>query len=1109
MYPGGNYQLLIEKIDVFIRRYYINKLLRGLIFWGAVLFTGYIVATLSEYLGHFTAFFRTLIFYSFILLNLVIIARLVLPPLLAYLKLGNTISHQQAAEIIGQHFSEVQDKLLNTLQLKALVSQNPQHSQLIEASIDQKIETLRPVRFPTAVNLRENVKQLKWVVIPVTLILLLAIIAPAILTEGTRRLIKHNQYFAPVAPFKFVVLNGKLSATQGDDFKLDIKLKGDQLPTSLYIETDDHTFKLEKHGVSSFSYQFTNLQKNTTFRLSGGGFTSDKYLVVINARPSLLHFDAALTYPAYLHKRNETISNAGDLNIPAGTVVNWKLHTQHADQLLLEVNGRRHQLDPSADDEFNYSERIVKPSAYLLKPLSKQVSHTDSASYQINVIADEMPVINAVEKEDSVSMKALYFNGKIQDDHGFSSLRFHYTVKSADQKSKAISYSQPVKADLGRTESDFFYFWNIKDLKAQPGDHISYYFEVADNDAVAGPKTARTPERELDMPTEQQIATELNNGTQQVKQKMESAAKLAAQLEREAQRLNQNLLNKSSLSFDEKKQVEDLLQKRKDLDALVKEVQDDNKKNSYNRQQNQKQSPQVTEMQNQMDKLLQDLLDPQTKEMLQQLQQLLQQEQKDATRDELSKMQTDNKSLKKELDRMLELYKKMEFDQKMNQNINQLDQLADQQQKLADQAQQQGANKQDLQQQQDKIKQDFQDVKKSLDELKKSAEQMENQPKMDDTAKDEQQIDQQMDKSAEELSKNDMKKASKSQQSAAQQMQQLGRKLKKDSEDQQGDEESVNAQQLRELLKSLVNSSFQQEKLMQTFKATNPSDPNYVAYSQQQKDIKDNLKTAEDTLYSLSKRVPQIQSTVNQEISSINDHISKAIDNLGDRRTAEANKNQQYAMTAMNNLALMLNEVLDQLQNAMKNAKGGKGKQKQSMAQLSQMQQQLNNNMQKMREQMQQGNKGQSAQQGQQGQSEQLARMARQQQMIRQALEQYNRNELKDGKNGAGNLDKIAKQMEQTENDLVNRRISEESLKRQQQIQTRLLEAEKAEQEREQDKQRQSQAGKDTPPGYIKALQDYQQLKVKQTEQLKTVSPELNLYYKQKVKKYFDQLNGK
>jgi flagellar motility protein MotE (MotC chaperone) len=69
---------------------------------------------------------------------------------------------------------------------------------------------------------------------------------------------------------------------------------------------------------------------------------------------------------------------------------------------------------------------------------------------------------------------------------------------------------------------------------------------------------------------------------------------------------------------------------------------------------------------------------------LQNLQRLLNEQQKDATRDELSKMQMDNKSLKKELDRMLELYKKLEFDQKLNQSIDQLNKLADKEQKLSE-----------------------------------------------------------------------------------------------------------------------------------------------------------------------------------------------------------------------------------------------------------------------------------------------------------------------------------------------------------------------------------------------------------------------------------------
>jgi hypothetical protein len=1108
MRSSENYELLIGKIDTFIRKYYFNNLLRGLIFLGAGLFSAYVVITVSEYYGNFNTAFRTFLFYFFILLNLGLITWLIIPSLLAWFKLGKTITHDQAAEIIGKHFADISDKLLNTLQLKKLADNNLQHRELIEASIDQKIETLKPVSFPSAINIRENTKYLKWIIFPAAVICIIALAAPSILTESTKRLIRHNEYFAPVAPFKFIVLNQSLSVVQGDDLKLDLKLEGNKLPADVYIETANNTFKLDKENISRFHYLFSNLQKNTSFRLSGNGFSSTPYEIKVNLKPSLLHFDVELNYPAYLHKKNEQLLNAGDLTIPAGTSVKWQLHTQNATGILFDINNNHYNAVSLGQDIFEHTEKIYKNAVYKISPQNASVSRGDSASYRINVIADEMPAITVNEKNDSISSKALYFDGKIQDDHGFSSLTFNYKIGQPGNKGAEHTITKAVKADLSKTQADFFYFWDMKELGVKPGDQVSYYFEVADNDGVSGPKRVRSPERTLNIPDQKELNEQLNNGTQVVKQKMQDAIKIAGQVERDAQKLNELLLNKNSLSFDEKKQIDDLLQKKKELDDLVKDIQAENKKNLYNRQENEQQNKDLIEKQKEIENLFNNVLDQKTQDMLKKLQALMDQEQKDATRDQLSKMQMDNKSLKKELDRILELYKKLEFDQKLNQNINQLNTLADKQQKLADETKQPNADPHALQQEQQKIQQDFQDVKKSLDDLQKLNEGAEQKSNFENPKNEEQKIDQQMSQSTEALQKNNKSKAADSQKETSKQMQQMASKMEQQNQDGEESQNNVDAQQLRELLKSLVNSSFDQEKVMETLKNTNPSDPNYIILAQKQKDIKDNLKTAEDSLYALSRRVPQIQSTVNQEVASINSHIDQSLENISDRRTAEASRNQQYSMTSMNNLALLLNEALEQMQNSMKNGKSGKGKSKQpSLSQLNKMQQQLNQNMQQMRDQMQkQGNMSQSQRSGM---SEQLAKMARQQQMIRQALQEINKEENKDGTGGLGNLDKISKQMEQTENDIVNRRITDEVLKRQQQIQTRMLEAEKAEQQREQDQQRESNAGKDMPPGYIKALQDYQKTKEKQTEQIKTVSPALNLYYKLKIKSYFDQLNAK
>ena len=134
--------------------------------------------------------------------------------------------------------------------------------------------------------------------------------------------------------------------------------------------------------------------------------------------------------------------------------------------------------------------------------------------------------------------------------------------------------------------------------------------------------------------------------------------------------------------------------------------------------------------------------------------------------------------------------------------------------------------------------------------------------------------------------------------------------------------------------------------------------------------------------------------------------------------------------------------------------------------------------------------------------------MAREQQLIRQEMQQINRELNKDGKSGLGNLDKLMKEMEQTETDLVNKKIYQETIDRQQEILTKLLEADKAEREREQDNQRESKQGFDRPSNYNDFMKEFRDIKQKETQLFKTVPASLNSFYKIKVGDYFKFLNS-
>lgn len=1099
---GSNYDILIAKINEFIQKFYLNKLLRGAIYALATLLALYLFLFLLVYYANPGIGLKTTLFFSALVIAAGIIGWMVVRPAMSYFKLSKNLSIEQAAVLIGNHFFTVKDKLLNTLQLKALAEQYPDSNQLIMAGIDQKIVALKPIPFTNAIRLNENRKYIKYFLLPLSAIILIGIIAPAILKEGTSSFIQYDKEILPKAPFKFELLNNKLVYSQGDDVTIKLKMTGDKIPQEVYLSDGANTYKLDKVNNTRFNFTFKNVQTHKKISFSAGGFNSPTYLIDVKSRPAILDITAILQYPAYLNKKEERTSQTGDLLLPEGTKISWQLKTENAAALDFSLGNTLHRLS-SKNNNFSFNAIILNDVAYKITPKNTFVGSRDSLVHQINVIKDQFPTISVTESPDSLSSKTLYFTGNIADDHGFSVLNFRYHIKENGQLKSTVTKSIPVKKN--QLENKFFFIWNLNEPIIKPGQVLEYFFEVSDNDGVNGPKAVKSDINTLDVPTPQQVAEKLDQGSAVLKQKMETAIKLASAVEKEAKKLGETLLDKKQLSFDDKKLVEQLLDKQKQLEEAVKEIKSINEKNTLEKEENNTLKKELAEKQQQIDNLFNKVLDEKTKSLLEKLQRLMDINNKEQTQNELSKMQVDNKSLKNELDRILELYKQLEFEQNLENSLDRLNDLAKQQQDLAKKSSEKNSAAKDLKQEQQKLSKSFDDLKKELEKLDEKNLQLERPNNFKNPEKEANAIKEQQRESEEQLDQQDKKEAADSQQKAGEQMEQLAKKMREMHAESEETESKINARDLRQLLENLLNTSFDQEKVMLNLKNMNSSDPLYTTNVQKQRSIKDNMKTIADSLFSLSKRVPQIETTVNEELQKINFNIDKSLESLGERNTSSANRNQQYTMTSLNNLSLMLSEALEQLQNMMKSAKGGKGK-KSSMQQLQQMQQQLNNNMQKAREQLQKGGNKGAVPKGQM--SQEFGKMAQQQQMIREALQKLNREENKDGKGGLGNLNQLIEDMKVTETDLVNKRLEQETMNRQKQLLTRLLDAENAQREQDEDTKRESKAAKDFPPSYKQMVEKFKQLQQTETEWLQKLSPDLNLYYKNKITEYFKLLNS-
>ena len=170
---NSDFDILLKRLDRFIRRYYLNQFIRGLILSVAIGLSYFLLVSVLEYLGNFNTLVRTIMFYSLLLMITSVSIWFFVRPLLGFLRIGKQISYKDAARILKTYFPEMQDKLENTLELADMGNENSDTSELIQAAIEQKTEEIKPIPFLSALPLKASLKYSKYIIPPVVVIVLL------------------------------------------------------------------------------------------------------------------------------------------------------------------------------------------------------------------------------------------------------------------------------------------------------------------------------------------------------------------------------------------------------------------------------------------------------------------------------------------------------------------------------------------------------------------------------------------------------------------------------------------------------------------------------------------------------------------------------------------------------------------------------------------------------------------------------------------------------------------------------------------------------------------------------------------------------------------------
>lgn len=1170
------YDLLISRLDGFIRKYYANQLLRGGLVLLASLLTVLLIAGIGEYFLYLPPAVKIPLLSAVGIFAATALVFWVLIPLSKMARMGKTLSREEAAVIAGRHFPEVGDKMLNVLQLGSGAVSGAQ-SDLLLASIEQKSAQLSPIPIARAIDLGKNRKYLPWLLPVLGILLLFLLLSPNAFRSTSERLLRPATAFEKPAPFDFVLLNGNaLTVAEGEDFTLRAKAEGKALPAQMEVLTgeDRRPMQVEK-GV--FSAKFEKVTTDIPFRLSGSGYNSKTYTVRVLPKPSLLSVKVQLAYPAYTGRVAETRNSIGDLSIPAGTQVSWLLAAKATDKIQIYLGNTSAGTLPKNGNFFGASYRFLRDTTVDFVAQNTRSGISERQTFRVHVIPDAPPTIQLSNYGDSSTGSQVLLTGTAGDDYGLSRISFVAVALTSDGK---VLSTKSVNLPLqGKKASAFQHYFDASAMLGN-GQRMRYWLEAWDNDGVNGAKVTRSAEQYFDRTGGKKTEVFLAENAKQVAQGLSSSSKETKELQKATKDLQSQLLQSDETSPESKAAIQEMMDQQEEIKEKLETAKkrfEEGIKQRENRNMSEDAKEKTEALKEQMDRLL----NKELAEQMQKLQELMQKLNKDKAVQTLQKLEQDNKLFNMDLQRLQELMKKLEQQLKMEDLAAKMESLAQKQGDLKDKTDKGERGNEELSQQQKDLQKELQEaLKKDFKEAADQATKAEEK-ELNNSEQKGKEAGNSMQQSSEQLNQNQKQNASKAQQQAKQKLEEMAQALRNAAGGSSMEQLDIDIRATRQILTNLVRLSFAEEGLVNKVKTTSPASPEYLNAISEQSRQYTASHIIRDSLYALSKRIFQLSAAVNKETAGLESSLSNATTALNDRQIGQAAQSQQYAMTHTNNLALMLNELLGSLmqQQAQQQKSGSEGSCSKpggskpkpgksgqgSGGQLQDIisgQQQLGNAMQQAAQTAsrrqggqkpggQQGDKpgsegkdgqgkdgkdgkdgsgkegkdgkspggtqgggagsggGQNGAEGENGDAEQLARFAAQQAAIRQQVQQLVSKLTGNGNPAAAKLlREIAQKMDRTEEDLVNRRLTPELAMRQSEITTRLLEADKALREQEQDNKRASTAGVNLPRPMPAELQRILQQHKALLEGYRTVPADLKPYYREMVQRYYGNISN-
>jgi hypothetical protein len=933
-------------------------------------------------------------------------------------------------------------------------------------------------------------------------------------------------------------------------------------------EFDEYT--LSADSIGTFLYKITSLKNSIEFYAEADWMNSkvqsDTGKITIMDRPFVKSFYGTVNYPRYTKLAQKQIDEkSADITALRGSRVSLSIVSNKelkSAEIIFESQKQaidttdskktvKDSLPVSSIDTVKYAMNvsgkkasggfsISKSGTYYVKIKdNNNQENNDPIKYAVVALSDDYPTISLISPvvDVQVTEEALLpIRVAIADDYGFSGLKIYYKLiqsRYTEPMKEFKIMNIPILSDESAIELP--YLWDLNKVKISPDDIYEYYIEVADNDIVAGPKTSRTQSLMVKLPSLDEVLNQVDQQQEKVEKDLREVLKKAEDVKRDIQELSQELMKKQNpkdVTWKDKKKAEDIAKQQQELDKKLSEIQKQLENMTENLQQKNAISPETMEKYMELQRLMKEVNSPELKMMQENIQKAMNQVTPEQMQEAMKQVKFDEEKFRKSIERTMNILKRLKAEQKADAITKQAKELEEKQEQLEKQMDNANPNDQkkrdELSKKQEALKEDFKKMAEDMKELEQLLKDLKDMPKEElqeaKEAMQEQETKEAMEDSKQQMDKGDFKNAKKSQQKAKKNMKSFSEKMKKlkDKMQEEGMKEAI--RQMQKAISDMLELSERQENVKNKTKSTDYNSTQFQQLLTEQAMVNQALTNTVNNMVELSQKSFAVTPEMGAQLGDALKNMSQSLSELSERNTGQATRNQSQAMSSMNQAIANMQAMVGRMQqsgtcsNPGGEGEGGEGESGQGstpkmsansfmdkLQQLANEQQGINNAMQNM------GGSGGKSQEEQ----AKAQRLASQQGQIQKSLEQLaeeQKNSMqRDGKKlGLGSLEKLAEEMKETISEMKQGRVDQNTLKRQERILSRLLDASRSIHERDKDSKREAETGFDRnrlSPGQIDLNTQEGKTRALQ-ELLKSIQQGYTKDYEALIRSYFEALNN-